>query len=90
MEINIIRRIINFVYSRDVSTVTKRISSYLRDNDMKKEIKLLVKSIPHVAPENITYAWDRLCIIINSYIKNDYNLLKKEDKVIVDILIGIL
>jgi hypothetical protein len=90
MEFNIIRRIINFVYSRDINTVTKRISLYLKDNDMKKDFKLLIKTIPHVAPENINHAWDRLCIIVNSYIKNEYNSLKKENKVIVDILIGIL
>ena len=90
MEINIIRRIINFVYSRDISTVTKRISFYLKNHDMKREFKLLLKSIPHVAPENLNHAWNRLCIIVNSYIKNEYQSLKKENKIIVDILIGIL
>ena len=90
MNIDIRRKIINFLYSRDISYVTKRISLYVKNSNMKNDMKLLMKSIPHTAPENISEKWFRLGIIINNYIKGIYHELKKEEKVIVDILIGVL
>lgn len=90
MDIELKRRIINFTYSRDVSTVSKRILTFVKDNDMRLNLKSLITSIPHTAPENIDVCWDRLCKIINFYINGNYEDLKKENKIIVDILLGIL
>ena len=90
MEIELRRKIINFVYSRDIQSVTKRISNYITKKEMECDFKCLLKSIPHTAPENIHIIWERLCQLVNYYIKGDYNNLKKEEKVIVDVLIGVL
>ena len=90
MDIELRRKILNFVYSRDIQSVTKRISNYIKKKEMKYDFKSFLKSIPHTAPENICMAWERLCQLVNYYIKGYYNNLQKEEKIIVDILIGVL